>query len=140
VCRAAPNRRRKSVGRVRTDRKPRHRAACERAGRAGAFSFGFKDLCFFFRSAQSLVRLLLNGDREVEKHLANPNRPERNSIMNLHKHMEAIFIGALTFIAVGTALLENLPEAEAKTVMPAASPIATPTHMAVVVIHAPRKA
>jgi hypothetical protein len=83
---------------------------------------------------------LLIGDREVEKHLANPNRPERKSIMNLQKHMEAIFIGALTFIAVGTTLLENLPEAEARTAQAVDSPIATPTQMAVVVIHAPRRA
>lgn len=59
--------------------------------------------------------------------------------MNIHKHMEAIFVGALAVAGLGSYLLDSLPEAQAR---PAAVPqermIATGGQMAVVVVKAPR--
>jgi len=58
--------------------------------------------------------------------------------MNIQKHMEMIFICVLTIVGLGTAILENLPEAVAKTPLPIASFTATSAGMPVVVIRAPR--
>jgi len=61
--------------------------------------------------------------------------------MNIHKHMEAIFVGALAIAGAGTIAIDSLPRAEAR---PAAQPapvernIGTPGHMAVVVVHGHR--
>lgn len=58
--------------------------------------------------------------------------------MNIHKHMEAIFFAALGTIGAAAAALDSVPEAKARTTVPAARSIATPGTMAVVVIRAPR--
>ena len=58
--------------------------------------------------------------------------------MNLQKHMEFIFICVLTIIGLGTAVVENLPHAVAKTPVAIASNNAAPANMPVVVIRAPR--
>jgi hypothetical protein len=57
--------------------------------------------------------------------------------MNVQKHMELIFISVLAAIGLGTLVAENLPEDLAKTSLPVARNIGTPTSMAVVVIRAP---
>jgi len=54
--------------------------------------------------------------------------------MNVHKHMEAIFVIVLAVIGLGSYLIEQLPEAMAKTPAPVARNIGTPTSMAVVVV------
>lgn len=58
--------------------------------------------------------------------------------MSIQKNMEVIFVTALTAVGLGSYLLDNLPEAQAKTQLPIARNIATPTTMAVVIIKAPR--
>lgn len=58
--------------------------------------------------------------------------------MNIHKHMEAIFVTVLAAVGAGSFALDYLPEAKAKQAVPVARNIATPTSMAVVIIKAPR--
>jgi hypothetical protein len=58
--------------------------------------------------------------------------------MNIHKHMEAIFVVTLAAIGVGTFALDSVPEAEAKASTPVAQDVATPGTMAVVIVRAPR--
>jgi hypothetical protein len=58
--------------------------------------------------------------------------------MNIHKHMEAIFVVTLAAIGVGAFALDSLPEADAKAAMPLARDVATPGTMAVVIVRAPR--
>ena len=53
--------------------------------------------------------------------------------MNFHKHMEAIFVGALVAIGVGSFAFDSLPEAEAKASAPMAREAAAPSPRAVVV-------
>ncbi|MGO4378006.1 hypothetical protein [Pseudoduganella sp. RAF53_2] len=57
--------------------------------------------------------------------------------MNIQKHMEAIFISVLTIIGLGTLATENLPKVFEKAPV-AASTMASPSNVAVVVIRAPR--
>ena len=59
--------------------------------------------------------------------------------MNIHKHMELIFVVTLATLGLGSFLIDSLPEAQAKPAAPVARNIATPTTMAVVIIRAPRK-
>jgi len=54
--------------------------------------------------------------------------------MNIHKHMEAIFVIVLAVIGLGSYLVDELPEANAKTPAPVARDIGTPASMAVVII------
>jgi hypothetical protein len=60
--------------------------------------------------------------------------------MNMHKHMEAIFVVTLAVIGVGSYVVDNLPEANANSSQPVARDIATPDSMAVVIVHAPKAA
>lgn len=57
--------------------------------------------------------------------------------MNIHKHMEAIFLVVLAVVGLGSYLIDQLPEAQARVPVVVARNIATPTTMAVVVIHSP---
>jgi hypothetical protein len=63
--------------------------------------------------------------------------------MNIHKHMEAIFVGALAIAGAATIAIDSLPRAEARPAaqaaqaapaLPAARNIATPGSMAVVIV------
>jgi hypothetical protein len=56
--------------------------------------------------------------------------------MNIHKHMEAIFVATLAVIGVGTLVIDILPEAVARTAAPVAQSVATPGTMAVVIVRA----
>jgi hypothetical protein len=58
--------------------------------------------------------------------------------MNIHKHMEAIFVVTLAAVGVGAFALDSLPEATAKTTTVVARDIATPGTMAVVIVRAPK--
>lgn len=59
--------------------------------------------------------------------------------MNIHKHMEAIFVGALAAVGLGSYLLDSLPEAQARPApLPRERLVATPGNMAVVIVKAPR--
>jgi hypothetical protein len=59
--------------------------------------------------------------------------------MNIHKHMEAIFVGALAVVGLGSYLLDSLPEAQAQPgVVLKERLIAVPGRMAVVIVKAPR--
>jgi hypothetical protein len=64
------------------------------------------------------------------------------NIMNIHKHMEAIFVVTLAVIGVGTLVIDSLPEAAARPAAPVAhkvaNKLATPGTMAVVIVRAPR--
>jgi hypothetical protein len=56
--------------------------------------------------------------------------------MNIHKHMEAIFVITLAIVGVGSFVVDSLPEADAKPSLPVARNIATPGTMAVVIVRA----
>jgi hypothetical protein len=58
--------------------------------------------------------------------------------MNIHKHMEAIFVATLAVIGVGTLVIDSLPEATARPAVRIARNLATPGTMAVVIVRAPR--
>jgi hypothetical protein len=61
--------------------------------------------------------------------------------MNIHKHMEAIFVVALAAIGAGTLALDSVPEANARPSAPMERAVATSGGaMAVVVVRAPRLA
>ncbi|WP_020655331.1 hypothetical protein [Massilia niastensis] len=61
--------------------------------------------------------------------------------MNIHKHMEAIFVVALAAIGAGSLALDSVPEAQARPAAPVARDIATSGGaMAVVIVRAPRLA
>lgn len=60
--------------------------------------------------------------------------------MNVHKHMEAIFMIAAAVVGLGSYVLDSLNEADAKPAVPIARSIGTPTQMAVVVVSAQRTA
>jgi hypothetical protein len=66
------------------------------------------------------------------------NQPLKGIIMNIHKHMEAIFVVTLAAIGVGAFALDSVPEAEAKAVTAQARDVATPGTMAVVIVRAPK--
>jgi hypothetical protein len=44
-----------------------------------------------------------------------PNQPLKGNIMNVHKHMEAIFVVTLAAVGFGSYALDSLPDAEART-------------------------
>jgi hypothetical protein len=58
--------------------------------------------------------------------------------MNIHKHMEAIFVVTLAVIGVGSFALDSVPEANAQPLRPVERAVATDGQMAVVIIHAPK--
>ena len=59
--------------------------------------------------------------------------------MNIHKHMEAIFVVTLAIIGVGEFVFDSLPDAAAQTTVEPAHAVAKPAPMQVVVIHAPAR-
>jgi hypothetical protein len=72
------------------------------------------------------------------------NQPLKGNIMNLHKHMEAIFVVALATVGLGSFAID-MPEAGANASAPAmrAVAVAAPTGQAVVMCSpkaAPRRA
>jgi hypothetical protein len=58
--------------------------------------------------------------------------------MNIHKHMEAIFVVTLAVIGVGSFALDSVPEANARPSLPVERAVATEGTMAVVIIRAPK--
>jgi hypothetical protein len=58
--------------------------------------------------------------------------------MNIHKHMEAIFVVTLAALGAGKFALDSVPQAQAKAPVPVARSIATPGTMAVVIVRAPK--
>lgn len=59
--------------------------------------------------------------------------------MNIHKHMEAIFVVALAAIGAGSLALDSVPEAQATPSAPVARNVATSGgEVAVVIVRAPR--
>lgn len=63
--------------------------------------------------------------------------------MNIHKHMEAIFVVTLAVLGAGSFALNSVPQAQAKPlaqVTPVERSIATAGTMAVVIVRAPRLA
>ncbi|MBQ5940857.1 hypothetical protein [Massilia sp. AB1] len=58
--------------------------------------------------------------------------------MNIHKHMEAIFVVTLATLGAGKFALDSLPEAKAKPSVPVARNVASGATMAVVIVRAPR--
>jgi hypothetical protein len=60
--------------------------------------------------------------------------------MNIHKHMEAVFVVTLAVFGIGSYIVDSLPEAQARPALPVARDIATPDSMAVVIVRAPRAA
>jgi hypothetical protein len=60
--------------------------------------------------------------------------------MNMQKHMEAIFITTLAIVGAGSIVIDRLPDARATPAVPAANPIGTPGHMAVVIVRGKRDA
>ncbi len=65
----------------------------------------------------------------------------KETIMNIHKHMELIFVVVLAVLGLGSLALDYLPEAQAKPpVVVVERSIATPTSMAIVVVKARRLA
>jgi hypothetical protein len=74
---------------------------------------------------------------EIRPHLRTPDLKE--TIMNIHKNMEVIFVVALAAVGLGSFALDYLPEAEAIPPIPVVEhSIATPTSMAVVIVRAKR--
>lgn len=73
--------------------------------------------------------------------IAGPPHPKpdlKEYIVNVHKHMEAIFVVILAAIGLGSLALDYLPEADAGPQTAVERNIATPTSMAVVIVRAPR--
>jgi hypothetical protein len=65
---------------------------------------------------------------------------EGNS-MNIHKHMEAIFVTTLAIVGAGSLVIDRLPDAEASTArqpVPVENNIGTEGHMAVIVVRGHR--
>jgi hypothetical protein len=62
----------------------------------------------------------------------------RRTIMNIAKHMEAVFVAALAFAGSASLVADTLPAAQAHAQAPAASSVGTASHMAVVVVSAKR--
>ena len=54
--------------------------------------------------------------------------------MNIHKHMEAIFVGTLAAAGLAAVAVDSLPRAEARPAAPVARNIATPGNMAVIIV------
>jgi len=54
--------------------------------------------------------------------------------MNIHKHMETIFVGTLAAAGLAAVAVDSLPRAEARPAAPVARNIATPGSMAVIIV------
>jgi hypothetical protein len=69
------------------------------------------------------------------------NQPLKGNIMNVHKHMEAIFVVVLATVGLGTFALDNMPEADASASVsaPMMREVAAPASQALVMC-APRAA
>jgi hypothetical protein len=52
--------------------------------------------------------------------------------MNIHKHMEAIFVVALAVVGFGTMAIDSMPEASAGARTPVMRDVAAPSGQAVV--------
>ncbi|MGZ5200558.1 MAG: hypothetical protein ACXWC4_12370 [Telluria sp.] len=88
---------------------------------------------------QRLARLVLHWLREQKRRSqTHQNQPLKGNIMNIHKHMEAIFVVTLAIIAVGEFFFDSVPDADAKTSIAVASDTARPAAMPIVVVHAPK--
>jgi hypothetical protein len=87
-------------------------------------------------SASRRIPVVSHGVLGYSDHIENPNA--RRNIMNITKHMEAVFVAALAFAGSASYLVESLPEAQARVEAPLASSIATPTKLAVVTVTAKR--
>jgi hypothetical protein len=69
------------------------------------------------------------------------NQPLKGNIMNLHKHMEAIFVVALATAGLGSFAIDGMPEASARA--PVMRDVAAPSGQALVLCApkaAPRRA
>jgi hypothetical protein len=68
------------------------------------------------------------------------HQPLKGNIMNVHKHMEAIFVVTLAAVGAGSVALDSLPDAEAKASASASAPVmravVMPGAMPVVVVRA----
>jgi hypothetical protein len=65
---------------------------------------------------------------------------EGNS-MNIHKHMEAIFVTTLAIVGAGSFVIDRLPDAQANVLqqsIPVENNIGTEGHMAVIVVRGHR--
>jgi hypothetical protein len=65
---------------------------------------------------------------------------EGNS-MNIHKHMEAIFVTTLAIVGAGSFVIDRLPDAQASVVrqpIPVENNVGTEGHMAVIVVRGRR--
>jgi hypothetical protein len=60
--------------------------------------------------------------------------------MNVHKHMEAVFVVTLAIIGVGEYLFDSMPDTELASTVAVAEVVATAPAMPVVVVHAPKSA
>lgn len=58
--------------------------------------------------------------------------------MNVHKHMEAIFVIALAAVGAGSFALDSTPEAQASAAAPVMRDVAAPASNAVVVACKPK--
>jgi hypothetical protein len=62
--------------------------------------------------------------------------------MNVHKHMEAIFVVTLAAVGLGSYALDSVPDAEATTSASASAPVmravVVPGAVPVVVVRAPK--
>ena len=59
--------------------------------------------------------------------------------MNIHKHMEAIFVTTLAIVGAGSVVIDRLPDAQAAPVaVPVENMIGTPGHMAVIIVRGHR--
>jgi hypothetical protein len=64
---------------------------------------------------QWLARLVLYGDPWTKKTSRTfRNQPLKGNIMNVHKHMEVIFVVALAVVGFGSMAIDGLPEASAR--------------------------
>jgi hypothetical protein len=62
---------------------------------------------------QWLARLLLYGRRGRKKAPRTfRNQPLKGNIMNIHKHMEVIFVVALAVVGFGSMAIDSMPEAD----------------------------
>jgi hypothetical protein len=90
---------------------------------------------------KKLARLLLYGRRERKKRSRTvQNQPLKGNIMNVHKHMEVIFVVTLAAVGAGSYALDSLPDAEAResASAPVMRAVVVPGAMPVVLVRAPK--
>jgi hypothetical protein len=54
------------------------------------------------------------------------NQPLKGNIMNVHKHMEAIFVVALAVVGLGSFAIDGVPETSASAWAPVIREVAAP--------------